>query len=218
VSRRPFERNDVIVAVSGGLSGIGAAIVDNGSARGWTMRGGSRRNGLDVRYESSIHAFVHGPVDAAVACAGVSVDALFVNIGGPDIKHVIRTNVDGAFLFARAAIRHGARSVLFIGSLSQLGAPGNAVYAASKAALVGLARAMTLEYPLVHVNVLVPGFVVTPMTASLSDAAKQRLRTSAPIGRAVDVDEVARAATEILLSSLRGRVIRVTGGLLETPI
>jgi 3-oxoacyl-[acyl-carrier protein] reductase len=208
----------VRVEVSGGLSGIGAAIVEEGRALGWVMRAGSRRNGLDVREEASIREFAAGSVDAAVACAAVSVDALFVDITFSDIQQVIGTNVDGAFLFARSAIHRGARSVLFIGSLSQLGAPANAIYAASKAAVVGLARAMNAEYPSVRINVLVPGFVLTPLTASLSDAKKRHLTSAAPIGRSVEVKEVARAAIQLLVSPLRGRVVRVTGGLLETPL
>jgi 3-oxoacyl-[acyl-carrier protein] reductase len=206
------------VAVSGGLSGLGAAIAEEGSARGWYVSTGSRRSGLDVRDEASLDRFFAPGFDAAVNCAGVSIDNLLVTISGAEIEEVLRTNLDGAFLFARAAIRSGARSIVFIGSLHQLGAPANAVYAAAKAALTGLAAAMTGEYPDVRVNVLVPGFVVTPMSESLPVSVQDRLRAASPLGRAVLPGEVARCAADLLLSPLRGRVFRVTGGLLETPL
>lgn len=208
----------MIVAVSGGTSGIGRAIVTEGHARGWMMRAGGRRTGLDVRDESAVEVFLKVPVDAAVACAGVSIDSLFVTMTPEDVREVIDTNLNGAFLFARAAIRSGARAIVFIGSLSQLGAPTNAVYAASKAALVGLTRAMTTEYPAVRTNLLVPGFVITPMSQALPDAVQERLRTAAAIGRAVNLSEVARAAADLLLCPMRGRVVRVSGGLLDTPL
>jgi len=206
------------VAVSGGLSGLGAAIVKEGAARGWCMSAGSRRTGLDVRDEESVERFLERGLDAAVNCAGISVDNLFVTMSPAEITEVLRTNLEGAFLFARAAIRHGARSVLFIGSLHQLGAPGNAVYAATKAALAGLATAMCGEYPDAHVNLLVPGFVITPMSQSLPPAVQERLCSASPLGRAVLPEEVARCAADVIDSPLRGRVIRVTAGLLETPL
>src|SRR2546425_1227701 len=149
------------------------------------MLSGSRRTGLDVRDETSVNAFFSGPVDAAVACSAVSVDALFVEITPDAITHVIDTNLNGAFLFARAAIHHGATSIVFVGSLSQLGAPRNAVYSASKAGLVGLMRAMTVEYSHVRTNVLVSGFVVTPMTISLPRRIGRRVRDATPLGRSI---------------------------------
>ncbi|HEV8713472.1 MAG TPA: SDR family oxidoreductase [Candidatus Binatia bacterium] len=208
----------LIVAVSGGTSGIGRAIAAEGDARGWIMRVGDRLTGLDVRDESTIEAFFKFNVDAAVACAGISIDSLFVTMAPEQVRDVIDTNLNGAFLFARAAIRNGAGAILFIGSLNQLGAPANAVYAASKAALVGLIRAMTKEYPAVRTNLLVPGFVLTPMSERLPEAVQERLRTAAAIGRGVELSEVARAAADLLLCPMHGRVVRVTGGLLDTPL
>jgi NAD(P)-dependent dehydrogenase (short-subunit alcohol dehydrogenase family) len=208
----------VIVAVSGGASGIGLAIVTEGRARGWDARGGGRRTGLDVRDPASIDAFLGEHVDAAVACAGVSIDSLFVTMDLEDARAVLETNLTGAFLFSRAAVRRGARAVLLVGSLHQLGAPSNAVYAASKAALMGLAEAMNEAWPHVRTNVIIPGFVATDMSASLPPEAQGRLVTGAAIGRPVSAIEVANAAADMLQSSLRGRAVRVSGGLLETPL
>jgi 3-oxoacyl-[acyl-carrier protein] reductase len=207
----------VRVAVSGGHSGIGAALADEGRLRGWEMKAGSRRSGLDVRDEASLDAFFAPGVDAAVNCAGISIDSLFVTMPSAASEEVLDTNLNGAFLFARSAIRNGAKSILFVGSLHQLGAPANAVYAASKAALAGLARAFDDEYPQTRTNVLVPGFVVTPMSAHLPDAVQEALCAASPLGRAVLPAEVARAAADLLVSPLRGRVFRAAGGLLETP-
>jgi 3-oxoacyl-[acyl-carrier protein] reductase len=208
----------MIVAVSGGATGIGAAVVHEGKNRGWTMHAGSRRSGLDVRDESSINAFLPPHVDAAVACAGTSIDSLFVTMDPDDVREVLSTNLHGAFLFARAAIRRGAQSVVFFGSLGQLGSPANAVYSTSKAALVGLMRAMNDEYPHVRINVVVPGFVLTAMSESLPQSVQDGLRSSAPIGRAILPAEVARGTADILSTNIRGRVIRITGGLLEAPL
>jgi 3-oxoacyl-[acyl-carrier protein] reductase len=208
----------MIVAVSGGTSGIGAAVVEEGRARGWAMHAGSRRSGLDVRDEASIEAFLPLNVDAVVAGAGVSIDSLLVTMDPDDVREVLSTNLHGAFLFSRAAIRRGAQSVVFFGSLGQLGAPANAVYSASKAALVGLMRAMNDEYPRVRTNVVIPGFVLTAMSESLPQAVQGRLRSSAPLGRDVLPAEVARGTADILSSTIRGRVIRIAGGLLEAPL
>ena len=203
------------MAVSGGTSGIGEAIVEEGQARGWHMLSASRRVGLDVRDEAGIEAFLPPTVDAAVACAGISIDSLFATMDPDDVEAVLDTNLTGAFLWTRAAIRRGARSILFVGSLNQLGAPANAVYAASKAALVGLMRAMVDEYPAVQTNVLVPGFVLTAMSRALPAEVQQRLSDTAPIGRPILATEVARGAADLLVSGVRGRVLRVTGGLSE---
>ena len=77
---------------------------------------------------------------------------------------------------------------------------------------------MTEQCLEVQTNVLIPGFVMTPMSESLPSATQERLRAAAPLRRDVRLSEVARGAVEVLLSSLRGRVSRVSGGLLETPL
>jgi NAD(P)-dependent dehydrogenase (short-subunit alcohol dehydrogenase family) len=144
----------------------------------------------------------------------------------------VETNLGAAFRLARAAAphlirRHGA--LLFVGSTWGLtGWPGATAYAASKAGLVGLTKALALELaPQVRVNLLAPGVVATPQLAVDAAAAgvtvdeiRERYAATTPLGRIADPAEIARSV--VFLASpaaayYTGQVLSPNGGTVLVP-
>ncbi len=164
-----------------------------------------------------------GPVEVAVANAGVTRDTLLLRMSDEDIDAVIDTNLVGALRVARRAaksmlrLRRG-RIVLISSVVGLLGQAGQANYAASKAGLVGLARSVARELGSrgITVNVVAPGFVDTEMTAVLSDDQRTAILGQVPLGRYASTAEVA-GVVRFLASDeaayVTGAVIPVDGGL-----
>src|SRR6202034_3108015 len=125
-----------------------------------------------------------------VANAGVTRDGIAMRMSDEQWREVLSINLDGAFYTARAAMASMVRarkgSIIFIGSVSPfLGVPGQANYAAAKAGLVGLARALAKEVASrsITVNVVAPGLIDTDMTAELG-AARDTMLAMIPLGHA----------------------------------
>jgi beta-ketoacyl ACP reductase len=135
---------------------------------------------------------------------------------------VLSINLDGAFFTARAAlasmVRARSGSVIFMGSISPfVGVPGQANYAAAKAGLLGLARALAREVASrsITVNVVAPGLIDTDMTTELG-AAREAMLSMIPLGHAGHPDDVAGVVGFLASNHARyitGAVIPVDGGL-----
>ena len=102
--------------------------------------------------------------------------------------------------------------------VAESGNPGQAVYSASKAAIIGLTKTLAREYASrgVTVNAVAPGFIATDMTSSLPDEAKQSIVAQTPLGRVGEAAEVAAAVVFLAsdeASYVTGQVIRVNGGM-----
>lgn len=164
-----------------------------------------------------------GRIDGLVNNAGLTRDKLLVMMTEEEWSEVIRTNLTGAFNFARAAafmmMKAKRGAVVNVTSVSGIvGMPGQVNYAASKAGLIGMTKAMAKEVgPLgVRVNALALGFIETDMTAALPEEHRGQILGMIPLGRFGKVEEAAAAAAFLLsdaASYITGAVIQVDGGL-----
>ncbi len=138
-------------------------------------------------------------LDLLVSCAGLTLDHTLATMSEEDFDRVLQANLTGAFRTARAALAHMFRQrighIVFIGSFSALSGPaGQANYAAAKAGLIGLSHSLAREYGTRHirVNCILPGFMETKMTASLSDEIRARFKEAHTLRRFNTPLEVAR--------------------------
>ncbi|AXX32275.1 3-oxoacyl-[acyl-carrier protein] reductase [Actinosynnema pretiosum subsp. pretiosum] len=164
-----------------------------------------------------------GPVGVLVANAGVTRDRLVATMGPEDFEDVLRTNLTGAYLVARRAVRgmvrhRGGRIVLVASVSALIGARGQANYTAAKAGMIGFARSAALELASrgITVNVVAPGWISTDMTDELPEAARVEAAAHVPMRR-FGAPEEAAAAIAFLASDaasyVTGVVLPVDGGL-----
>lgn len=226
------------VLITGGNRGIGRAIAEAFLAAGdrvaVTARSGSGPAGsltvkADVTDSASLDRAMSeietklGPIEIAVLNAGVTRDQLLMRMSDDDFETVVNTNLTGAYRVVQRVTRgmlkakHGR--IIFIGSVvALLGTPGQVNYAASKAGLIGMARAITRELGAKNItaNVVAPGFIDTDMTAELTPEQQQSYRERIPAGRFASPQEVAGVVRWLASSEasyISGAVIPVDGGL-----
>lgn len=162
-------------------------------------------------------------IDAVVCNAGITRDGLALSMSDHDWHAVIDTNLTGAFYVARhflpAMVARRRGRLVFMGSLAQGGASGQANYAASKAGLVGLTRSLGKEYGSkgVTANLVAPGPIDTDLTrAIMSDAVRDHWLERCPLKRVGLPREVAGVVTFLCSDDaafINAEVINVTGGL-----
>jgi 3-oxoacyl-[acyl-carrier protein] reductase len=162
-------------------------------------------------------------VEVLVANAGITDDTLLLRMSEESFTRVLDANLTGAYRVAKRAapgmLRARRGRMIFVSSVVAFaGSPGQANYGASKAGMLGLARAIARELGSrsITANVIAPGFIDTDMTAALSDARKAEILASVPLGRYGTADEV--AGTAVFLASeaaayVNGAVLPVDGGL-----
>jgi 3-oxoacyl-[acyl-carrier protein] reductase len=226
------------VLVTGGNRGIGLAIARafaaNGDRVAITHRGSGAPDGLfgvtcDVTSGEQVDAAFgaveaeFGPVQVLVSNAGITDDTLLLRMSEESFARVVDANLAGAYRVAKRAaqgmLRARAGRLIFISSVvAFLGAPGQANYAASKAGLIGLARAIARELGSrsITANVIAPGFIETDMTAAMTDARRAEVLTGVPLQRYGTVDEVAGAALYLASDAaayITGTVLPVDGGV-----
>jgi len=186
--------------------------------------------GADVSKAAEVEALFSEMLDSTkrldilVNNAGVARDALLMRMGEEDWDAVMDTNLKGAFLCSKAACRPLLKakggSIISVSSVVGVaGNPGQANYAASKAGLIGFSKSLAKELGsrAVRVNVVAPGFIDTPMTAQLSQEARDGLVAQIPLGRFAEAHEVASVCGFLASDRSRyitGQVIRVDGGMM----
>jgi 3-oxoacyl-[acyl-carrier protein] reductase len=163
-----------------------------------------------------------GPVDVLVCSAGVSLLKLFTDTTEAEWRSVLDINLGGVINCCQAAIPHMVRQkhgrIIIISSVwGVTGASCEAVYSASKAALIGLTKSLAKELGPsgITVNCVAPGVIDTDMNAGLTPEVKEELKQSTPLGRIGTPEDVA-ALVKFLASDeagfLTGQVIGVDGG------
>jgi 3-oxoacyl-[acyl-carrier protein] reductase len=164
-----------------------------------------------------------GRLDILVANAGISVDGLLLRLKDEDITKTLAVNVTGAVACARAAVKSMMRArsgrIVFMSSVvGEMGNAGQTAYAASKAALLGVAKSIAREYASrgITVNAVAPGYIETDMTRALTDEQRQAMLSGVPLGRSGTVADIAAAVVFLAsneASYITGQVIRVNGGM-----
>lgn len=227
-------QRSLISIVTGGVQGIGRAVVEQLCVRGDTVIVFDRvplddervrklpeaafYMSVDVTEKSSVTNAMqevvaqHGSIDVLVANAGVTADGLAVRLSEEDWNRVISVNLSGAFWCAQAALTHmiRARSGCIITMSSVVATNGNAGqvgYVASKAGLEGMTKTLALEYGGrgIRVNAIAPGLIDTPLTQKLKESVYQAACARTSLRRAGTPEEVAQLAA--FLSSAQSSYI-----------
>lgn len=241
------ELDGQVAVVTGGSRGIGRAIAEHLARAGArvvvTARSQDRAAAVaaelpgsghagyacDVADEAAVNELVKvvesefGSLDILVNNAGITEDNLLMRLSDEDWDRVLDTNLKGAFHMIRAASRGmmRRRSGRIINITSVVGLTGNrgqANYAASKAGLIGLTKAVAKELASRNVlcNAVAPGFIETEMTAAMTDAAREETAGQIPLGRLGTVDDIG-AVVRFLAGPgagyITGQVIVVDGGM-----
>jgi len=164
-----------------------------------------------------------GGLDILVNNAGVTKDNLFMRLKDEDWDSVIAVNLTAAFRLSRAAVKSMMRRrygrIISIGSVvGTMGNPGQGNYAASKAGLIGMSKALAAEVASrnITVNVVAPGFIESPMTQALNEKQRESILADVPMGRLGSGADVA-AAVAFLASAeagyVTGQTLHVNGGM-----
>ncbi|MCX7382960.1 MAG: 3-oxoacyl-[acyl-carrier-protein] reductase [Alphaproteobacteria bacterium] len=241
-----FRLDGKTALVTGASGGIGAAIAAALHSRGAVVvLSGTRRDALD-NLAGSLGERVHvcpanladpaapdallaaaeaaaGPVSILVNNAGLTRDMLALRMKDADWQTVLDVDLTAPFRLARAALKGMLRRregrIINIGSIvGSTGNPGQANYAAAKAGLVGMTKALALEVASrnVTVNMVSPGFIETPMTDALTDVQKAKLNEQIPLGRMGSTRDIAAAVVYLAseeASWVTGSTLHVNGGM-----
>lgn len=184
---------------------------------------------VDVSSSSDVEALfaktaeVFGKLDILVNNAGITRDGLLMRMKDADWDAVIDTNLKGAFVCTREAVKlmgkaKGGSIVNISSVVGEMGNAGQSNYCASKAGLIGLTKAVAREYAKrnITVNAITPGFIETDMTDVLSPSVKEDLMKQIPAGRFGKPEDIANAVFFLVSemgSYVTGHVLSVNGGM-----
>ena len=183
----------------------------------------------DVSDESSVEAAINEVlarderIDVLVNNAGITRDGLLMRMKTDDWNAVLTTNLTSAFYTCRSVVRPMLRQkdgcILNVSSVVGIkGNSGQVNYSASKAGIIGLTKSLAREVASrgIRVNAIAPGFIDTSMTEQIPEEFRNKLKETIPLGRAGNVDEVAKTALFLcspLASYITGVVLPVDGGM-----
>nr|WP_314072979.1 3-oxoacyl-[acyl-carrier-protein] reductase [uncultured Roseococcus sp.] len=242
-----FKLDGKIALVTGASSGIGIGIAEALHAQGATVVLTGRREAelkavaeklgeraavipADLNDPAAPAALVekieadHDRLDILVNNAGFTRDMLALRMADEDWNAVLEVDLNAPFRLARAALRgmmkrRTGRIVSIASIVGVTGNAGQANYAAAKAGLIGMSKALAQEVAPrgVTINVVAPGFIATPMTDKLNEQQKTGLMSRIPLGRMGSAQDVASAVAYLASDEaawVTGATIHVNGGML----
>ncbi len=230
---RGIGKSIAIALAAGGATVVGTATTKDGAASisEYLVVAGTRGRGmvLDVRDSAQVEVLVaevekaYGSVSILVNNAGITQDNLAMRMKESEWDMVIDTNLKSVFRLSKAVLRGmmKARTGRIINITSVVGASGNAGqinYAAAKAGIAGLTRALAREIGSrnITVNCVAPGFIDTDMTRALPEAQRVALLAQIPLGRLGMPEEIAAAVTFLASPDagyITGTTLHVNGGM-----
>jgi 3-oxoacyl-[acyl-carrier protein] reductase len=164
-----------------------------------------------------------GPLEVLVNNAGVTIDGLLIRMKDEDLDKTLAIDLKGAIYCTRAAAKQMMRarsgSIIHISSvIGEMGNAGQAAYSAAKAGLIGFAKSVAKELGSrqVRCNVITPGFITTDMTGALTEAQKEAILRTVPLGYLGAPEDVASLVAFLSSPASRyitGQVIGVNGGM-----
>jgi 3-oxoacyl-[acyl-carrier protein] reductase len=215
-----------------GLQVVGTATTDEGAARisaALAAFPGCRGANLNVNDAAAGEALIddivksQGGLHVLVNNAGITRDTLAMRMKDDDWDAVLDTNLKAVFRMSRAAIRpmmkqRYGRIISITSVVGASGNPGQANYAAAKAGVAGMTRALARELGSrnITVNCVAPGFIATDMTAALPEAQHQALMVQIPLGKLGTPEDIAHAVSFLaspLAGYVTGQELHVNGGM-----
>jgi 3-oxoacyl-[acyl-carrier protein] reductase len=243
-----FALTGKVALVTGASRGIGQAVASGLAAQGATVVAAARGDhadatvllltgrglraeavSLDVTDAEALEQLPaeivrrHGRLDIIVSNAGIARDQLLMRMKREDWDAVIATNLTATFVLTQAAVRpmlkqRTGRIIAISSVVGQTGNAGQSNYAASKAGLIGFAKALAREVASrsITVNVVAPGLVETDMSRAITGKAHIDWAAQIPLGRLGTPDEIAAAVCFLASDEaayITGHVLAVNGGM-----
>jgi 3-oxoacyl-[acyl-carrier protein] reductase len=241
-----FDLSGMKALVTGATGGIGADIARALAAQGAAVAiSGTRLDALaglaselggsahplpcNLSDASAVEALIPatierlGGIDILVNNAGITRDGLAMRMKDEDWQTVLSVNLEASFRLCRAAMKpmmkaRFGRMINITSIVGVTGNPGQANYAASKAGMIGMSKAMASEVASrgITINCIAPGFIASPMTDALTDDQKAALTTKIPAGRLGMGSEIASACVFLAsreASYITGQTLHINGGM-----
>ncbi len=241
-----FDLSNKTALVTGASGGLGGAIARALHGQGATVAlSGTRQEALkalaaelgsrthvapcDLSDAEAVEALVPaaeaaiGPLDILVNNAGVTRDNLFMRMKDAEWDQVIAVDLTAAFRLSRACLKGMMRRrygrIIGISSVVGIkGNPGQANYAAAKAGLIGMSKALAAEVASrgITVNCIAPGFIASPMTNGLNDKQREAVLASVPVGKLGAGADIGAAVVYLASSEagyVTGQTLHVNGGM-----
>ncbi|HEX2806322.1 MAG TPA: 3-oxoacyl-ACP reductase family protein [Kineosporiaceae bacterium] len=199
-----------------------------------TLHKGNIGDGDDCRRVIAEVIEQHGRLDILINNAGITIDKTVAKMSDDDWNKVLAVNLSGAYYLSQAALAHmlerGTGRIVMVSSLiGELGAIGQANYAASKSGLFGLTRTLAREAEFqlarsgksennpmgITVNCVTPGYVHTEMIDNIPEKVLDKIRSTIPVGRLAEPDEIARVVHFIAADAsgfITGQIWGINGG------